>query len=107
MNVKLGSTASDPIGIRFPLILPLPDCCLTKTLLPEFSMNFSVSLCAALLTHLTLITIIFSNLLLLPPFYTHSTSMPRPQCNNSLDNKFQKIFCICDEYVVNVFVGIY
>jgi hypothetical protein len=25
----------------------------------------------------------------------------------TLDNKFQKSFCICDEYAVNVFVGIY
>jgi hypothetical protein len=26
---------------------------------------------------------------------------------NSLDNKFQKIFCICDEYVIDLFVHIY
>jgi hypothetical protein len=25
----------------------------------------------------------------------------------TLDNKFQKIFCICDEYVINLFVCIY
>jgi len=25
----------------------------------------------------------------------------------TLDNKFQKNFCICDEYVINLFVGIY
>ena len=25
----------------------------------------------------------------------------------TLDNKFQTIFCICDEYVINLFVCIY
>ena len=25
----------------------------------------------------------------------------------TLDNKFQNIFCICDEYVINLFVCIY
>jgi hypothetical protein len=25
----------------------------------------------------------------------------------SLDNKFQNIFCVCDEYVINLFVCIY
>jgi len=25
----------------------------------------------------------------------------------TLDNKFQKKFCICDEYVINLFVCIY
>ena len=25
----------------------------------------------------------------------------------TLDNKFQKMFCICDEYVINLFVCIY
>jgi hypothetical protein len=31
----------------------------------------------------------------------------RDICAVTLDNKFQKIFCICDEYVINLFVGNY
>jgi hypothetical protein len=27
--------------------------------------------------------------------------------NITLDNKFQNIFCICDEYVINLFVCVY
>jgi len=44
---------------------------------------------------------------------TRSSSASTPALNFissppiTLDNKFQKIFCICDEYVINLFVCIY
>jgi len=40
---------------------------------------------------------------------TKSTAVMIKQCFTliTLDNRFQKIFCICDEYVINLFVCIY
>ena len=78
---------------------------LSNTSLEEFKSNISLVL-------IETINWFQSNLLTLNCDKTHFLQFLTKKHNEikmqiTLDNKFQKIVCICDEYVINLFVCFY